>query len=302
MEWRKPTWSTASVLVYTGGLTVLAAALGAVGYLAPSNGKAALAGWALLILAVLYAIAHALRLRDRWIAAGIFAFASVIAWGVFVGALWAWFGWLDNVGRGGSPFSGFSVARLSLELLILAAVIDDVRRFRFPFISAIGVVVGWLFVTDLVSNGGSWSAVVTLAVGVAYIAVGSSSDRPSAFWFHLGAGLLIGGSLLYWWHDEDWQWGLISVAALAYVAFAGRTGRSSWAVLGAIGLLSAASHYAESWGTTPTTYDIVDEGTPFPYLDSTGLSYHGWVPPLVFAFTGFLLVAFGLAARRRPAA
>jgi hypothetical protein len=301
MERRKPTWSTASVLVYAGGLTVLGAAVGAVGYLAPSNGKAALAGWSLLILAVLYVIAHAFRRRDRWIAAGIFAFASVVAWAVFVGALWIWFGWLDNAGEGETPFSGFSVARLSLELLILAAVFDDLRRFRFPFIAAIGVLVGWVFVTDLVSNGGNWSAVVTLAVGFAYLVVGSSSDRATAFWFHLGAGLLIGGSLLYWWHDEDWQWGLISVAALAYVRLARHTGRSSWAVLGAIGLLSAASHYSESWGSSTSAYESTDEGAPF-YIHTTDLVFRGWVPLLVFAFTGFLLVSLGLAARRRSVA
>ena len=55
----KPVWKSSSFLVYTGGLTVLFAAIGALGYLAVQYGHAAFAGWALLILVVLYGIAHA---------------------------------------------------------------------------------------------------------------------------------------------------------------------------------------------------------------------------------------------------
>jgi hypothetical protein len=292
-EMPKPVWKSSSFLVYTGGLTVLGAALGALGYLASSYGDAAFAGWALLILVVLYGIAHAFKRRDRWVAAGIFAFASVIAWGFFVGALWVWFGWLSVHDAARLPFHGFSVARLSLYLLVLAAATDDRRRFRFPFITAITVLVGWLFVTDLISGGGDWSAVVTLLVGLAYTLAGGSSDRPSAFWHHLGGGLLIGGSLLYWWHGGDWQWALICVAALVYIGMAHRTGRSSWAVLGAWGLLAATSHFSTEWASD-------SGGSSFGPLGS--FAYRGWVPPLVFAFTGFLLVALGLVvARRRPA-
>src|SRR6476469_3264487 len=200
----KPVWKSSSFLVYTGGLTVLFAAIGALGYLAVRNGHAAFAGWALLILAVLYGIAHAFKRQDRWVAAGIFAFASVIAWGFFVGALWVWFGWLSVHELSHLPFKGFSVARLSLLLLIVIAAIDDTRRFRFPFIKALTLFFGWLFVTDLISGGGSWSAVVTLVVGLAYTVAGGSSERPTAFWLHLFGGLLISGSLLYWWHGGDW--------------------------------------------------------------------------------------------------
>ena len=147
----------------------------------------------------------------------------MIAWGFFVGALWVWFGWLSVHDLSHLPFKGFSVARLSLLLLILVAAIDDTRRFRFPFIKALTLFFGWLFVTDLISGGGSWSAVVTLVVGLAYAIAGGSSERPTAFWQHLFGGLLIGGSLLYWWHGGDWQWALICVVALVYVGMAHRT-------------------------------------------------------------------------------
>jgi hypothetical protein len=288
----KPVWTTASFLVYAGGLTVLSAALSALGYLASSFGRAAFAGWALLVLAVLYAIAHAFRRRGRWLAAGIFAFASVVAWAAVVIALWVWFGWFSAHDLVRSPLHGFSLARLSFEALVLAAVVDDLRRFRFPFIAAIGVFFGWLFVADLVSGGGGWTAVVTLVLGLVYLAAGSVSSRPSAFWLHFGAGILIGGSLLYWWHSSDWNWALVAIVALLYVAIADRTHRSSWAVFGTFGLLAASSHFADSWSKGS------GGGLGIGFSAYT-VPYHGWVPPVVFAFTGFLLVALGLGARRR---
>jgi hypothetical protein len=286
---RKPTWSPSSFLVYAGGLVVLLSAVGALGYLASQYGHAAFAGWSLLVLAVLYGIANALKQRGHWLTAGIFAYASVIAWGVFVGALWVWFGWLSTSAVAHSPFHGFSVARLSLELLVLASVSADLRLFKFPFIASIGVLVGWVFLTDLVSGGGGWSAVVTFLVGLAYLAVGSASDRPTAFWFHFAAGALIGGSLLYWWHSGDFKWALVCVASLVYVGIARRSGRSSWAVFGTIGLLAAATHFSAEWSHGR------DGGSFAPFVP---IDVRGWVPPLVFAFVGFILVALGQSRRR----
>jgi hypothetical protein len=285
MKVEKPRWTTASFLLYAGGLTVLGAALAALGYLSGHYGKAAYAGWAALILVVLYAQARAFRRRDRWIAAGIFAFASVIAWAAFVGALWSWFGWLS--GGSASSFGHFSVARLSLELLVLAAALDDLRRFRFPFIASIAVFVGWFFLLDLLSAGGNWSAVVTLFVGLAYLIAGAASSRPTAFWLQLAAGTLIGGSLLYWWHASDADWALVSIAALVYVGIAYASKRSSWAVLATLGLIGAGSHFAGEW-----SHGSISLST------STVPSIRGWVPSLVFAFVGFLLVTLGLASRR----
>ena len=288
MDAVKPRWTTSSYLLYAGGLTVLAAALGALAYLSSQYGDAAYAGWAALVLAVLYGIAHAFRRQRRWIAAGIFAFASVIAWAAFVGALWAWFGWLHGGVSSSSPFAGFSVARLSLELLVLAAALDDLRRFRFPFIAAISVFVGWIFVTDLVSGGGNWSATVTLIVGLVYFAAGAASDKPSGFWLHFAAGVLIGGSFLYWLHSGDTDWSLISVASLVYVLIGDRMHRASWAVFGTFGFFAAATHFSAEWahGTLSLSPNIVS-------------TFRGWVPSLVFAFVGFLLVALGLHSRRR---
>jgi hypothetical protein len=284
----KPRWSTSSYLLYAGGLTVLGAAIGALSYLSAQYGAAAYAGWAALVLVVLYGIAHAFKRQGRWLAAGIFAFASVIAWATFVGALWTWFGWLKGGSASTSSFAGFSVARLSLELLVLVAALDDLRRFRFPFIAAISVFVGWIFVTDLVSGGGNWSAVVTLLVGLAYFAAGSISDKPTAFWLQLAAGALIGGSFLYWTGSGDTSWSLISVASLVYVLIGVHMHRASWAVLGSFGFLAAGTHFSAEWANGKLSLSTAVVST-----------FRGWVPSLVFAFVGFLLVVLGLYSRRR---
>ena len=110
------------------------------------------------------------------------------------------------------------------------------------------VLTAWFFVTDLLSGGGNWSATVTFLVGIVFLAVAASLDagsrHPYAFWLHVGAGLTIGGSLVYFLHDGDFEWALIAIGGLLYVALASRFGRSSWAVLGAIGILLSAAHYA----------------------------------------------------------
>jgi hypothetical protein len=284
----KPVWKTSSFLVYAGGLTVLGAAIAALSYLSGHFGRGALTGWALLVFVVLSAIAHWFRRRGRWVAAGLFAFASVIAWGALIGIAWHWFGWLDNWN---SAFGGFSVAHLSLELLVLVAARDALRRFKFPFIRLISAVVWWFFVTDLVSNGGEWTYVVTLLVGLGYLVAGSVSDQPSAFWTHLVAGALIGATLLHWWHSSDTDWALISAVSLVYVGIAYATKRSSWAVYATIGFIGATIHYLFS---TASRHEIA--GFPFGVP-----SISGWAPSVAFACLGFWLVLLGLVARRRNA-
>ena len=273
----KPIWTTSSFLIYTGGLTALGAGIGALGYLSSTNGSGALAGWALLVLVVLYGLAHDFRRRDRQVAAGIFAFVSVIAWGAFVGLTWRWFGWLGTT----SSFKHFSVARLSLELLILIAARDDRRRFGFPFLTLISALVGWFFVVDLITSGGSWTAFVTLVIGLVYLIAGAVSEKPSAFWLHLVGGALIGGSFVYWWHTSDAQWALISIVSLVYVLIAYATKRSSWAVLGTGGFFAATIHYVVG-----SPLAVVRQGVA------------GWAPSVAFACLGFWLVLLGMRGRR----
>jgi hypothetical protein len=299
----KPIWTSATFLVYTGGLTVLLGGLGALGYLSASYGNGATAGWALLVLVILYAIAHALRVRRRPIAAGIFAFASVIAWGAFLVFLFEWFGWHGVRGS----FHDWSWSRLALWLLILAAAFDDRRRFGFPFIRAISLVVSWLFIIDLITSGGSFTAAVTLIVGLVYLGWGTTQRSPSSFWLHLVGGLLIGGTILYWCHTSDGDFAVVSIFAFLFVGIAYATKRSSWAVLGTIGFFAATSHYVTGspFGLAGGFFGLGTGGGTACTATPTGTVCRSlgptapWAPALGFGLLGFFLVALGLLGRRR---
>jgi hypothetical protein len=300
----KPIWTSATFLVYTGGLTVLLGGLGALGYLSASYGSGATAGWALLVLVILYAIAHALRVRSRPIAAGIFAFASVIAWGAFLVFLFQWFGWLGVTGS----FHNWSWSRLALWLLILAAAFDDRRRFGFPLIRVVSLVVTWLFVIDLITSGGSFTAAVTLIVGLVYLGWGMTQRSPSSFWLHFVGGLLIGGAILYWCHSSDFDFAVVSVFAFLFVGVAYATRRSSWAVLGTIGFFAATSHYVTG-SPTGVAGGFLGAGSSSSgectatatgtVCSSFGPTISPWAPALGFGLLGFFLVALGLLGRRR---
>jgi hypothetical protein len=302
----KPIWTSATFLVYSGGLTVLLGGLAALAYLSAQYGSGAKAGWALLILVILYAIAHALRLRGRQVAAGIFAFASVIAWSAFVILTFEWWGW-DGVNAG---LSHWSWARTIAILLILAAAWDDRRRFNFPFIQAISALFGFILVLDVLPAGGNWTAAWALVVGLAYLLVGAVRTAPSAFWLHLAGGLLIGGAILFWGHTSDGNFAFVLIVALAYVFIAYATKRSSWAVLGTIGFFIATIHYivgsptalaegAFGLGSSQTCSAAV--GGP-ALCSSSPAGISPWSPALAFGLLGFWLVLLGMLGRRRTAA
>jgi hypothetical protein len=305
---RKPIWKTSSFLVYTGGLTVLFAAVATLAYLDGNFSKGALTAWAFLLLVILWLIAEALRVGGRWVAAGIFAFASVIAWGAFVGIAWWWFGWLNNWN---SPFGGWSLAHLSLEFLILVAAITDRWRWDFPFITLIVALVGWFFVTDFVSGGGTWTYIVTLFIGLVYLLVGVASDTPSSFWWQFVAGLLIGIPLLHWWHTSTFEWALICAVAFVFVGLGYATRRSSWAVFAAIGFFAATIHFLVGSPTQLAEQAFLGSGgcvtnstTLRTTCSSPASSVSTWSIPLAFGLLGLWLVLLGLAGRgaRRSAA
>lgn len=304
----KPVWKTSSFLVYTGGLTVLLGGIFALIYLYISfTGGFARTAWALLILVVLVFLAGTLRLAGTWVAAGIFAFVSVIAWGMFIGSAWHWFGWLNDWN---SPFGRWSPGHLSFEFLILVAALVFRWIWGFPLIGLISAVVGWFFVTDFISNGGTWTYIVTLFIGLLYLAAGTVMDRPSAFWLHFVAGLLIGVPIYHWFNTSDFDFAVILVAAVVFVLVAYATRRSSWAVFATFGFFAATIHYA---GGSPSAV----AGSPFglggggqqcvstPNGDvchSIGSSTPApWALALAFGLLGFWLVFLGLLGRRRRA-
>ena len=281
MEVRKPIWTSSSVLLYTGGLTVLVSALGSLAYLSAHYSDGALVAWSLLPLVVLLAVARWLRSRGEWVAAGVFAFSWVAAWIAFLAILFTWWGWTDNTATG--FFRGWHWALWAVELLGVAAASVVRRTFRFPLVSVYVLLGVYLFVTDVISGGGDWSAVVTLVTGLVYLGVGVSVDsgsrRPYGFWWHLVSGLLVGGALLFWWHSSETDWALLATSSVVFILIAGATWRSSWAVLGAGGFLAASTHWTIEW---------VDTGFSFSSPDRT------WVPFVVFAVVGFFFVVLGL--------
>ena len=282
----KPIWTSSTFLVYTGGLTVLVGgALVGLAYLASQyHGHGQLTAWALLMLVTLYAIAVLLLLAGRPIAAGIFAFSSVIAWIAFLGFVFVWFGWDKSFGT----FQHWSWARLAFEVLILMVAVADQRIFRFPFISIITVVVGWFFVIDLITAGGNFTLAVSLVVGLFYFLSGSVSDEPSAFWRHLVGGLLVGVPILVWCHTSTFDFAVIAFMSLLYVAVAHATRRSIWAVYGTIGFFIVTVHFLV--GSPSGIASDAANGQP-PEISA-------WSFPLGFGLLGFWLVFLGLLGRR----
>jgi hypothetical protein len=282
----KPIWNSSTFLVYLGGLTVLGGAIGALVYLStkyPGNGQGT--AWTLLILVVLYAIAVILLMGGWPIAAGIFGFSSLIAWIIFVAVAFTWFGWTNG---SFGDFGHWSWARLAFEILILLAALVDLRLFRFPFIALISTIVGWVFVIDLVSSGGTWTQVVSFVVGLAYFLAGSVSSKPSAYWLHLIGGLLVSVPLLIWCHTSTFDFTVIAFMSLVYVALGHATRRSSWAVLGAIGFFIVTVHFLVG---SPT-------GIAQNAISGQPPSISAWSFPLGFGLLGFWLVLLGMLGRR----
>ena len=281
----KPRWTNGSFLLYLGAFVVLAAATAAYSYLSTQYGDAALVGWTLLMLAILAALALVLRRRGPWIAGGLFAYLSVTMFGTFVGALFTWWGWSSNQN---DPFRGWHWVTWLLIVLVLLAANAALVLYKFPLLVLTIAVLSWYLVTDVVSGGGSWSAVVTLLIGFMYFVIALVSNRVYGFWLHVASGLLVGGALLYWWHSSTADWWLLFVAGLVFISIGRVTRRTSWTVLGALGMVAAATHFSVDWTTGSFTF----------FEGPTEL----WTPIVVFAVLGFLFVLLGLgAARREPA-
>jgi hypothetical protein len=285
-----PRWSSQTFLVYTGALVGLGAASGWLWYLSTKTGHFGDAVWALLIVLVLKAAAFGFLRAGHRVAAGVFAFGMVAAYAGFIATLWKWFGWNAFP----KSFEGFHLAFYVLAVVWLTAALITLAVFRFPLIVIQALLAGYLLFTDFISGGGWWTAVVTLFVGLVYLSVAFAVDagnaRPYGFWVHLASGLLIGGSLLWFWHGGWFEWILVVIFSILFVFFGGSVGRSSWTVLGAVGLLLTSVHYVLDWMNVQ--FDLFGGDTSVD---------RRWAGPLVFTVTAALLIALGLReARRRP--
>ena len=290
-------WSSSSFLVYAGAFVVLLAMVTLLGWLAGDYSDGAFLGWSALVFFVLAVVAVGFEVAGHRVAAGLFAFVSLIAFSVFFGAFEDLIGILDE---GDEPFAGFHWGLWLLELVIVVAAVILLARFRFPLLVLPIAVLSWFFVVDLVSGGGDWSAIVSIIVGFFFLLVGAGVDRFYGFWIHVVAGLTVGGGFLYLWHTENWEWILIGLIALFFFLLAGALDRSSYAVVGALGLYLAWSHFVDKWtDTSVSTPFYGEELTPSLSEESGDASV--WGAALLYVVFGFALVAIGLwLERRRP--
>jgi hypothetical protein len=300
-------WSSASFLAYLGGLTVLFATVTLLTFEADSHGSAGLVLWAFLIFAALYLAAFTARARGHFVTAGLLATSTVVALIVFLGSILEWFGWLPDTDSG--LFEGFRFWLLVLELATVVASAVALQIFKFPLLVLLLAGSIWFFVTDLISGGGDWTAIVTIAIGLAFliaaIAVDDGPSRPYGFWLHVAAGLTIGGGLVWFFHDSTFDWIVIAVLGFGYLAFGARLARSSWVVLGAWGILQTTAYFADKWSDVGEFFFPLFYLFPFiiSFGDETGDHAHNWLGPLIFAFTGAVFMGLGIlfARRSRPA-
>jgi hypothetical protein len=303
-------WSSPSFLVYLGGLTIFGALASLLGVQADRSSSVGFVGWALLVFVLVTASALLARRHGHRVTAGLLALSSVAAYVVLLGALLHWFGWLASPTD--SAFKGFRVSLLFLELSVVVAAGVALLLFRFPLLVLVLATGGWFFLTDLLSGGGDWSAVVTIVAGVGLfgsaMAVDRGGTRPYAFWLHVSAGLTMGGGLLWFFHHTDWDWIAIGAFGLLYIVAGDRLLRSSWVVLGAWGVLQATAHFAVEWGGQAfQAFFVVFYLFPFALIDAfdeTGSrTVHPWAASVAFGVVGAFFVAIGLllAHRRREA-
>ena len=281
----KPLWTSASFLLYFGAFIVLFAVVALLGVLADEHGDALFVLFSAVVLAAVGALAYFYRRQDRPIAAGLFATITAVVFGVFVGAL------LDLIGLFDLDTDGFDFGRLLVEVAVLAASLYLLAQFRFPLLVLIAVIAGWALVADTLTNGGDWLAVLSILVGLVYMAIGVAVPRPYGMWLHLAAGLLIGGALIYFWSDSDLDWVLVLITGLAYIGVADALDRSSWAVLGALGVFASATYFIEEWFDLPDPLGFVFGGEE-PDVAGVGR-------PLVYVGLGLGFVVLGLVLESR---
>ena len=298
MDVVRPRWSSSSFLQYAGMFVILFAMIALLSWLAAEHSDGGFFGWSLLVFAVLAVVAVGFELAGERVAAGLFAFVSLIAFAVAAGAFEDLIGLVDDENEG--LFDGFRIGILLLALVIIVAGFILLARFQFPLLVLPVALVGWFFLVDLVSGGGTWTAIVSIFVGLIFMLVGAAADRAYGMWIHVVAGLAIGGAFLYLWNSATWEWILIGLIALLFFLIAGGLDRSSYAVIGAIGLFLSWSYFVEKWTDAEVSNPIV-EGLTTPGFSSDSGEPSVWGAALLYALFGLALVAIGLwLERRRP--
>lgn len=285
----RPRWSSASALVYLGGLVLLFATTVLLGILGDEHGDWALIGYSALAAVLAFGLAHWLEHSGRGVAAGVLATLAVVFFAILVGAVENAIGILDvNI-------DDYQPATLLLEALTIAAALVALRRFRAPLLVLPIALTVWITVVDLGSLG-SWngSEVLSILVGIALIVTATAVDRagrePYGLWLHVVGGLALGGGVLAL-VEGDLAWAFVGLLSLAYVATAYLLTRSNYAVLGTVGILATTTYFSLDGFSLlgaflPFGSGVVEEG-----LDP-------WQVALAFVAAGLVIVVLGLVEDR----
>lgn len=290
-------WSSSAFLFYLGTFVVLAALLWLFESLNGPGRDVGIVGWTTLALAALVGVAEFLRRGEMPILAGLSAFAGLIVFAVWVGSIEDWLGFGPTASN--SFFrSEIEISRLVIEALIVAAGLVAVRIFRFPLLMLPVALVAWYGLVDNVSlligaTGDDAQDVFAIVFGLLLVAAGVWLDRtgraPYAFWPHLVGSVAAGGGILELLGSDDWAWALGGLISLAYIAGARELARSSYAVIGAIGVLAVGTYFIEKW------YSFIS--LPF-FFEGDGGSEPAWKGALGYIVLGLVLVVLGFLVDR----
>jgi len=281
----RPRWSSESALVYIGGVVVLLATGSLLGILGDDHGNAALVGYSALATAVAVALALALQRAGRPVAAGFLATLAVVFFAVFVGSLETLIGILDENASGDDWQPGF----LLLELLTIGAALVALHRFRAPLLM---LPIALTFAIALIDLGAP--EYMAIVAGLILVAAGHAVDRagrqPYAMWLHLVGGASFGGGVLAF-VESDTGWIIVGLLSVAYVAGGYAFGRSSYAVLGAIGILSTVTYFIQDGLSYVSFFVPFEVGEPGGGTDP-------WQIALYFVFARLVILALGLVGDR----
>jgi lipid-A-disaccharide synthase-like uncharacterized protein len=289
-------WSSSAFLFYLGAFVALSSILWLLESLNGSGGDDGIVVWATLALASLVATALLLQRAEQRVLAGLAAFCALIVFAVWVGSILDWSG-VSPDETNAFFHADFDPAFLVLEALVVAAGLVALSVFRFPLLLLPVALVAWYGLVDNAAllvgeTGNDAHAVLSIGVGLLLVAAGIWLDRNErkayAFWSHVVGGVAVAGGILELLGNDDWSWALGGAVALAYIAVAALLARSSYAVIGAIGVLVVGNHFIEQWYSSLSI--------PF-LLEASGNSAE-WKGPVSYIVLGLILVVLGVLVER----
>lgn len=287
----KPRWSSASALIYSGGFTILGATSALLAILGEDHGEWAAVGYSALAAAVALGLALWLEQSGRAVAGGVLATLAVVFLAVSVGSAVSALGILD------AQVGDYQAGSLVVELATIAASLVALRRFRAPLLMLPLTVTFWFALIDLgsLSSEDVVGEVLLVLVGLALIAAAILVDRagraPYGLWPHLVGGLSFGAGVLAL-VDGDLGWALVGLLSLGYVAAGYLLGRSSYAVLGVLGILATTTYF------TFDAVGLVGGFLPFDAGPFEGGGSEPWQVALWFVAVGLGIVGLGLIEDR----